>query len=117
VDYILVALLEHMATTSVQFESGKVRENRVRKPYGWDGVELATRVFIKVRPDRDINGLTSGSPFKYQLTKTEARTNNPARKDALKVSSSDMGVTKGGVNGCSDVTGPGPLLDGFRMSA
>jgi hypothetical protein len=92
--YFLVALLEYTATTKVQFESRKVRENWVRKPYGWDGVELGKRVFIKVRSDRDTNGLTSGSPFKYQLTKTEARMNNPARKGALKVNSSDMGVTK-----------------------
>jgi hypothetical protein len=47
VNYFLVALLEHVATTKVQFESGKVRENWVRKPYGWDGVELGARVLIK----------------------------------------------------------------------
>ena len=36
------------------------------------------------------NRLTSGSPWKYQLTKSGTATNNPARNDALMVASSGM---------------------------
>jgi hypothetical protein len=43
VDYHLVALFKHTAATEVQSDGGKVGENRVRKPYGWDGIELETR--------------------------------------------------------------------------
>ena len=93
-DYFLVGLFEQTATIKVHSESGKIRENRVRKPYGWDGIELETRVFIKdSRTDR--NGLTSGSPFKYQLIKRETTMNIPARKDAFEVSSSGMAQRSG----------------------
>jgi hypothetical protein len=47
VNYFLIALSDHAPTIKVIFESGKVRENRVRKPYGWDGIELGTRALIK----------------------------------------------------------------------
>jgi hypothetical protein len=49
VNYFLIALFDHMPTTKVQSKGGEVRENRVRKPYGWNGIELGTRVFIKGR--------------------------------------------------------------------
>jgi hypothetical protein len=95
VDYFLIALFDHMPTTKVQSDSGEVRENRVRKPYGWDGIELGTRVFIKDSQIEMNNGLTSGSPFKYQLTKRDTTTNNPARNDALRVNSSGMAQQSG----------------------
>jgi len=47
VAYLLVALFNHAATIKNHFESGKVRENWVREPDGWDGIELGTCVFVK----------------------------------------------------------------------
>jgi len=43
---------------------------------------------------RDGEGLTNGSPFKYQLMKRETTTNNPARNDPLSVNSSGMVAMK-----------------------
>jgi len=40
--YLLTALFEHAIPIKDKSESRKVRENRVRKPYGWDSVELGT---------------------------------------------------------------------------
>ena len=42
VAYLLVALFDHVASIKNHFESGKVRENWVREPDGWDGIELGT---------------------------------------------------------------------------
>ena len=47
VAYFLVALFNHAAAIKNHFESGKVRENWVREPDGWDGIELGTCVFVK----------------------------------------------------------------------
>ena len=48
IDYFLVALFEHIAIIKkIQLESGKVRENWVREPNSWDGIELGARVFIR----------------------------------------------------------------------
>ena len=87
--YFLITLFDHMSTTNVQSESREVRENRVRKSYGWDSIELGTRVFIKDSQIEMNNGLTSGSPFRYQLTRRETTMNNPVRKDAFGVKSSE----------------------------
>jgi hypothetical protein len=39
-DYFLISFFEHRNAVKVKLESGQVRENWVRIPYGWDGVEL-----------------------------------------------------------------------------
>ena len=95
VDYFLVALCEHVAIVKNQLESGKVRENRVRESNSWDGIELETSVFI--RDSRiETGGLTSGSTLKYQLTKRQTATKNPARNDAFRVDSSDTMMARRG---------------------
>jgi hypothetical protein len=95
VNYFLIALFDHISTTNVQSESREVRENRVRKSYSWDGIEVRIRVFIKDSQIEMSTGLTSGSPFRYQLTRRETTMNNPVRKDAFRVkfSDSDMAHT------------------------
>ena len=45
--YFLVALFDHAAAIKNLFESSKVRENWVREPDGWYGIELGTCVFVK----------------------------------------------------------------------
>ena len=47
VAYFLVALFDHAAAIKNLFESSKVRENWVREPDGWDGIELGTCVSVK----------------------------------------------------------------------
>ena len=47
VAYFLVALFDHAAAVKNCFESGKVREDWVREPDGWNGIELGTCVFVK----------------------------------------------------------------------
>ena len=47
VAYFLIALFDHVAAIKNHFECGKVRENSVREPDGWDGIELGTCVFVK----------------------------------------------------------------------
>jgi hypothetical protein len=44
IDYLLVALFDHANSIEFPFDSRKVRENRVRKSYGRDSVELAIHV-------------------------------------------------------------------------
>ena len=87
--YFLVALLDRAAAIKVHFESGPVGENWVGEPDCWDGIELGTCVFVK-GCEIETGVLTSGSALKYQLTKREVTTNNPARKDAFRVDSSGM---------------------------
>jgi hypothetical protein len=41
-DYLVVSLSEHANTIEIEFESRKIRENRVRKSYSWNGVELVS---------------------------------------------------------------------------
>jgi hypothetical protein len=41
-NYFLVSLFEHASAIKDKSESRKVRENRVRKSYSGDGVELET---------------------------------------------------------------------------
>jgi hypothetical protein len=41
-NYFVVALSEHTEAIKVELESGDVREYRIRKSYGWDGIELGT---------------------------------------------------------------------------
>lgn len=97
VDYFLVALCEHVAIVKNQLESGKVRENRVRESNSWDGIELETSVFIRdSRIETGGDGLTSGSTLKYQLTKRQPATKNPARNDAFRVDSSDVMMARRG---------------------
>ena len=69
-------------------ESGKVRENRVGKPYGWDGIELETCNVVQERCEHEGKGLTVESRLKYRLTKRESTTKNPMRNDILRVKSS-----------------------------
>ena len=102
VDYILIALFENAIGIKIQFESGKVRENWVRKPYGWNSIELGTHVFVKDSRIEMGNGLTTGSPLKYQVSKRESTTKNPARKNALRVNSSGMVQRSEGGNGRTD---------------
>ena len=91
-DYFLIALFQRAIGIENQVEGGKVRENWVRKPYGWDSIELGKRRFIKDGQMEMDNGLTSGSPLKYQVSRRENTTKNPARKDA--VNSSGMSVVQ-----------------------
>jgi hypothetical protein len=46
-NHFLVALFEHAVTIIVPLESGEVREDRVREPYGWDSIELRTCLLIR----------------------------------------------------------------------
>ena len=84
VDYFLIALFENAIGIKIQFESGKVRENWVRKPYGWDGIELGTCVFNKDSQMETGYALTNGSLLtrKYRVSKRESTTKNPARNDS-----------------------------------
>jgi hypothetical protein len=41
-NHFLISLFEHADAIEDKLESGKVRENRVRKSYSWDGIELET---------------------------------------------------------------------------
>jgi hypothetical protein len=47
VKYFVVALSEHADAIKVELESGEVREDRVREPYGWDSIELRTCHLIR----------------------------------------------------------------------
>jgi hypothetical protein len=40
--YFLISLFKHANAVKVKLESGKIRENRVGKAYGWDSIELET---------------------------------------------------------------------------
>jgi hypothetical protein len=40
--YFLISLFKHAKAVKVKLESGNIRENRIRKPYGWDSIELET---------------------------------------------------------------------------
>jgi hypothetical protein len=40
--YFLISFFEHANAIEVKLESGKVREKRARKSYGWDSIELGT---------------------------------------------------------------------------
>jgi hypothetical protein len=48
-NYFVVALSEHADAIKVELESGEVREDRVREPYGWDGIELRTCLLVRDR--------------------------------------------------------------------
>ena len=87
-----VAFFEHTNAIEVELKSGEVRENRVRKPHCWDGVELQRRcILIRYTAYETMElGLTDGSPFKYQLMKRETTIKDPTRNDALRVISSGM---------------------------
>jgi hypothetical protein len=91
-DYFLIALFQHAIGIENKVEGGKVRENWVRKPYGRDSIELGTHGFIKDSQMKMGDGLTSGSLLKYQVSRRENTTKNPARKDA--VNSSGMSVVQ-----------------------
>jgi hypothetical protein len=65
----------------VKLQSGKVRENRVRKPYGRDSIELETCSVVQGQRKEERKGLTIGSPPKYRLTMRETKTRIPASHD------------------------------------
>jgi hypothetical protein len=46
-NHLLVALFEHAVAIIVPLESGEIREDRVREPYGWDSIELRTCLLIR----------------------------------------------------------------------
>jgi hypothetical protein len=39
-NYFFISIFEHANVIKDKLDSREVRENRVRKPYGWDSVEL-----------------------------------------------------------------------------
>jgi hypothetical protein len=41
-NYFLISFFEHRDAIEVELESRQVRENRVRKPYGCNSVDLKT---------------------------------------------------------------------------
>jgi hypothetical protein len=95
--------LEHAIAVEIQFESGNVRDNWTRKPYGWNGIELGTRRVLINSQMETGNGLTSGSLLKYWANKRKSTTKNPARKDALRSNSSAMVQRREGRVGSSGV--------------
>jgi hypothetical protein len=86
--------LEHANAIEIQFESGKVRKNWVRKPYGWDGIELGTCVFNKDSQMETGYVLTNGSLLKYQVSKRASTTKNPARNDILRLNSDSSAMVQ-----------------------
>jgi hypothetical protein len=91
-NHTLIAFFEHARTIEEKTESREVGENRVRKSYGRDGIELPDEVNrLATGVIRDY-GLTRGSLFLYQLMSRETSTTTPARNDArpLKRDSSPM---------------------------
>jgi hypothetical protein len=89
----LISLFEHANAIKYKLESGKVRQNRVRKPYGWDSIELEGCNVVQGQCELDDKGLTMESRLKYRPTKRENTTKDPMRNDTLRLgvnSSPDM---------------------------
>jgi hypothetical protein len=88
--HFLISIFEHANAIEDKLNSREVRENRVRKPYGWNSVELKLCNVVQKQVEYEENGLTVRSPLRHRLTKRETTTRTPVMNDTFKVKSSGM---------------------------
>jgi len=90
-NYFFISLFKHANPVDVELESREVRENRVRKPYGWDSVELGMCKIVQVTEKGRCRDLTIGSRLKYRLRKRETTPRTAAVRNVnFKLKSSGM---------------------------